>query len=436
MNEVKCPKCGTIFKIDEDNYDSILRQVRDHEFEKQVKEREKLMLSEKEKDVKLALANQEKSFKEELSKKEEEILKLKGSVDTLNKNKDVEIDNIKAKTEKSFSDEINRLNLKIKDLEGQIKLKDNEIKSEVLKITSEKDKSISDLKGQIDLNEKEYKLKEKTIKEKFENDIKAKNEMIDYYRDLKAKASTKMIGESLEVHCNAEFSKIRPMFSAKTYFEKDNDARTGSKGDFIFRDFDEEGNEIVSIMFEMKNEADETATKHKNTDFLKELDKDRNEKNCEYAVLVSLLEIDNEIYNAGIVDMSHRYDKMYVIRPQFFVPIITLLRNAALKSMDYKRKLVEVQNQNIDISNFEEKMNAFKEGFARNYNLASKKFKTAIDEIDKTIDHLQKTKEALLSSENNLRLANNKADDLTIKKLTKNNKTMTEMFENLNSDSN
>ena len=436
MNEVKCPKCGTIFKIDEDNYDSILRQVRDHEFEKQIKEREKIMNSEKEKDVKLALADQEKSFKEELSKKEEEILKLKGSVDALNKNKDIEIDNIKAKTEKDFSDEINKLNLRIKDLEGEIKLKDNEIKSEVLKITSEKDKNISDLRAQIDLSEKEYKLKEKSIKEKFETDLKAKNEMIDYYRDLKAKQSTKMIGESLEVHCNAEFSKIRPMFSSKTYFEKDNDARTGSKGDFIFRDFDNEGNEIVSIMFEMKNEADETATKHKNTDFLKELDKDRNEKNCEYAVLVSLLEIDNEIYNVGIVDYSHKYDKMYVIRPQFFVPIITLLRNAALKSMDYKRKLVEVQNQNIDISNFEEKMNAFKEGFARNYNLASKKFKTAIDEIDKTIDHLQKTKEALLSSENNLRLANNKADDLTIKKLTKNNKTMTEMFEDLNSSAN
>ena len=240
-----------------------------------------------------------------------------------------------------------------------------------------------------------------------------------------------MIGETLEQHCNAEFGRIRPMFSSKTYFEKDNDAKTGSKGDFIFRDYDDEGNEIVSIMFEMKNEADETATKHKNEDFFKELDKDRREKNCEYAVLVSLLEIDNEIYNTGIVDVSYKYEKMYVIRPQFFVPLITLLRNASIKSLDYKKELIKIQNQNIDISNFEENMNNFKESFGRNYRLASEKFKKAIEEIDKTIDHLQKTKDALLSSENNLRIANNKAEDLTIKKLTNNNETMIKLFEEL-----
>ena len=326
------------------------------------------------------------------------------------------------------------MNLKIKDLENEIKFKESEKDAEIVKIANIKDQSINDLKNQIDLNEKESKLKEKTVKEKYELELKAKDEMIEYYRDLKARQSTKMIGESLEQHCNAEFGRIRPMFSNRTYFEKDNDAKTGSKGDFIFKDYDEDGNEIVSIMFEMKNEADETVTKHKNEDFFKELDKDRKEKNCEYAVLVSLLEIDNEIYNTGIVDVSYKYDKMYVIRPQFFVPIITLLRNAALKSLDYKKQLIQIQNQNIDISNFENNINTFKEGFSRNYRIASEKFKKAIDEIDKTISHLQKTKEALISSENNLRLANNKADDLSINKLVKGNKTMTEMFNKVSSE--
>lgn len=326
------------------------------------------------------------------------------------------------------------MNLKIKDLENEIKFKESEKDAEIVKIANIKDQSINDLKNQIDLNEKESKLKEKTVKEKYELELKAKDEMIEYYRDLKARQSTKMIGESLEQHCNAEFGRIRPMFSNRTYFEKDNDAKTGSKGDFIFKDYDEDGNEIVSIMFEMKNEADKTATKHKNEDFFKELDKDRKEKNCEYAVLVSLLEFDNEIYNTGIVDVSYKYDKMYVIRPQFFVPIITLLRNAALKSLDYKKQLIQIQNQNIDISNFENNINIFKEGFSRNYRIASEKFKKAIDEIDKTISHLQKTKEALISSENNLRLANNKADDLSISKLVKGNKTMTEMFNKVASE--
>ena len=279
----------------------------------------------------------------------------------------------------------------------------------------------------------EFLLKEKNLIENYEDKIKSRDEQISYYKDFKARQSTKMIGESLEVHCHNEFNKLRPLFK-NVYFEKDNDAKTGSKGDFIFRETDEEGTPIISIMFEMKNEADETATKHKNEDFLKELDKDRNEKDCEYAVLVSLLEIDNEFYNTGIVDMSHKYPKMYVIRPQFFIPLITLLRGAALNALGYKKELELVQNQNIDISHFEENMNAFKEGFSRNYRLASEKFKKAIEEIDKTIDHLQKTKEALLSSENNLRLANNKAEDLTIKKLTSNSETMKKMFDELDKE--
>lgn len=282
----------------------------------------------------------------------------------------------------------------------------------------------------MDSNKTEYLLKEKNIKESYEEKIKAKNEQIAYYKDFKARQSTKMIGESLEQHCSTEFGRLRPLFK-NAYFEKDNDSRTGSKGDFIFRDFDDEGIEITSIMFEMKNEADETSSKHKNEDFLKELDKDRKEKNCEYAVLVSLLEIENELYNTGIVDVSNKYEKMYVIRPQFFIPLITLIRNLSLKSVSYKKELEEIKNQNIDISHFEENMNSFKEGFGRNYRLASEKFKKAIDEIDKTIDHLQKTKESLLSSENNLRLANNKAEDLTIKKLTNNSPTMAEMFDSL-----
>lgn len=428
MNEIKCPKCGTIFKLNEQDYESIIKQVRDQEFTKQIQEREKLFELDKENTLKLKVAELTNQYQLELSKKEEELLKLKAEIDSSSKNKDIEIKNVKGDIEKLYQNEVNSLNLKIKDLENTIKLKDNEKESEILKITNQKNQDIQSLKNKIDLSEKEFELKEKTIKEKYNLEIQAKNELIEYYKDLKAKQSTKMIGETLEQHCNAEFSRIRPMFGSKTYFEKDNDAKSGSKGDFIFRDYDEQGNEIVSIMFEMKNEADKTTTKHKNEDFFKELNKDRLEKSCEYAVLVSLLEIDNEIYNAGIVDVSYKYEKMYVIRPQFFVPIITLLRNAAIKSLDYKKQLIQVQNQNIDIANFEKNMNAFKEGFSRNYKLASDKFKKAIEEIDKTIDHLQKTKDALLSSENNLRLANNKAEDLSIKKLVKNNKTMAEMF--------
>ena len=307
MNEIKCPKCGTVFQIDEQDYDSILKQVRDHEFEKQIQDREKLFEVEKSNAIKLNTADLERHHQAEIAKKDAELLKLQGEIENANKNKEIEIKNIKSETEKEFEKEINELVLKNKDLESSLALKD-----------------------------REYELEKKSTKEKYEIELKQKDTTIDYYKDLKARQSTKMIGETLERHCNAEFARIRTMFGTKTYFEKDNDDKTGSKGDFIFRDYDDEGNEIVSIMFEMKNEADETASKHKNEDFFKELDKDRKEKNCEYAVLVSLLEIDNEVYNAGIVDVSYRYEKMYVIRPQFFVPIITLLRNASLKSMDYR----------------------------------------------------------------------------------------------------
>lgn len=433
-SEVKCPKCGTSFKLDEKYTDSIIKQIRDKTFEKQLNEREKAILSEKENEIKLLKIELESKNKDSIAKKDEEIKELKNQIKMENSNKENEILNTKKDIEMEYKEQINELSLKIKDLQQIIEQNDDKTKIELNRITSEKDKNINELENMIKLNEKEYILKEKNIKEKHDLELKQKDEMIEYYKDLKARQSTKMIGETLEQHCNAEFSRIRPMFSKETYFEKDNDAKTGSKGDFIFRDFDEDGNEITSIMFEMKNEGDMTATKHKNEDFLKELDKDRKQKNCEYAVLVSLLEIDNEIYNAGIVDVSYKYDKMYVIRPQFFVPIITLLRNASIKSMDYKKQLINVQNQNIDISNFEDNMNEFKRAFKRNYDLARDKFIKAIDEIDKTIDHLQKTKEALLSSENNLRLANNKAEDLTIKSLTKNSPTMKTVFESLAED--
>ncbi len=391
MNEIKCPKCGTIFQISEQDYDSILKQVRNEEFDKELKVREEVAKKEQEAAIKLT--------ENAVSKK--------------------------------FSDEINKRELEIQELRNELKTKELESKLAINKALEEENEKIYELKNKIESNQNEYLLKEKTLISSYEDKIKTRDEQIAYYKDFKAKQSTKMIGESLEQHCSILFNRIRPMFGSKTYFEKDNDSKTGSKGDFIFRDYDKDGEEIVSIMFEMKNEADMTATKHKNEDFLKELDKDRKEKKCEYAVLVSLLEIDNALYNDGIVDMSHKYEKMYVIRPQFFIPIITLIRNLSLNCLDYKRKLALVENQHIDISNFEKNINTFKEGFERNYRLASEKFAKAIEEIDKTIDHLYKTKDALINSENQLRLANNKIDDLTIKKLTHGNETMTKMFEEL-----
>ena len=411
MNEIKCPKCGTVFQIDEDQYLTIVKQIKDREFEKEL-----------DNSIKLNEANLKEKFTIEKNKLDLEINELKNK---LKVSEDSKINEIKIKEneiKENSSKEINKLNLEINDLKSKLKLKDTENELAIKDIVNEKEKEISELK-----------IKESNLKEKYEEKLKSKDETIAYYKDFKAKQSTKMIGESLEVHCNNEFNRLRPLFG-DVYFEKDNDSKTGSKGDFIYREKDSDGVEFISIMFEMKNEADETATKHKNEDFLKELDKDRKEKNCEYAVLVSLLEIDNEFYNNGIVDMSHKYPKMYVIRPQFFITLITLLRGAALNALSYKKELITLQNQNIDISHFEENMNNFKEGFARNYRLASDKFKKAIEEIDKTIDHLQKTKEALLSSENNLRLANNKAEELTIKKLTSNSETIKKMFDELDKE--
>ena len=392
MQEIKCPKCGEVFQVDESGYAQIVQQVRNKEFDKELSRREQQFAEEKNTAVKMAELEKEKSYAEKLVEMEQKIASLQAKLEA--SNKDTELAVTKAVQEKEK--ELSRCSLEIANLEN------------------------------------EKKEQQKNLKEYYEDKMKLLNEQIDYYKDFKAKQSTKMVGESLEQHCEIEFNKLRATAFPTAYFEKDNDARTGSKGDYIFREEAEDGTEFISIMFEMKNEMDQTATKKKNEDFLKELDKDRREKKCEYAVLVSLLEIDNELYNTGIVDMSYKYDKMYVIRPQFFIPMITILRNAAMNSLAYRQEVEIMRNQNIDISRFEENMNKFKEGFAKNYQLASKKFNTAIDEIDKSISHLQKIKEALLSSENNLRLANNKAEDLTIKKLTRNNPTMKAMFDEQN----
>lgn len=403
MQEIKCPKCGEVFQVDESGYAQIVKQVRDREFDRELSKREQHFAQERDNAVKIAELAQEKKYADKLSEqerrlqeKEKEIAELRGKLNS--SGKDAELAVTKAIQEKER--ELSEKELTIASLEGKIVEKDNEKKEQ-----------------------------QQSLKERYEEKMKMLNEQIDYYRDFKARQSTKMIGESLEQHCEIEFNKLRATAFPSAYFEKDNDARTGSKGDYIFRESTEDGLEFISIMFEMKNEMDQTATKKKNEDFLRELDKDRREKKCEYAVLVSLLEIDNELYNTGIVDMSYKYEKMYVIRPQFFIPMITILRNAAVNSLAYRQEAEVMRNQNIDISRFEENMNKFKEGFAKNYQLASKKFNTAIDEIDKSISHLQKIKENLLSSENNLRLANNKAEDLTIKKLTRNNPTMKAMFE-------
>ena len=417
MNEIKCPKCGTVFKIDENEYASIVKQIRDNEFNKEIELRDHTHKIDKENAIKLAEQAKEKEFNDLLNKKDIEINNLKTQEELL-----------KSNLENKYNKELNEKEIEINELKNKLNNKDQEKELQIKDAINQKEIEINKLNNKIELDKNEYLLKEKSLIENYEDKIKNKDEQIAYYKDFKAKQSTKMIGESLEVHCNTEFNKLRPLFK-NAYFEKDNDAKTGSKGDFIFRDYSDDGIELTSIMFEMKNEADETATKHKNEDFFKELDKDRKEKNCEYAVLVSLLETDSDYYNTGIVDVSHRYEKMYVIRPQFFIPLITLIRSTALNALEYKKELQVIQNQNIDISNFEENMNTFKEAFGRNYRLASEKFNKAIEEIDKTIDHLQKTKEALLSSENNLRLANNKCEDLTIKKLTHNSETMAKMFE-------
>ena len=406
MQEIKCPNCGEVFQVAESDYAQIVKQVRDQEFSKEIERREKEMEDRRESDLKIAQMEQDKKHQAEINELNEKL-----------KEKDSSIEQLK---------------LQISNNEVEKKLAVTEAVEEKNHELAEKTTQITELMSKLNSKDTERELKEKTLKESYEVQLKAKDEQIEYYKDFKSRLSTKMVGESLEQHCLNQFNMIRMTAFPNAYFEKDNDAKSGSKGDFIFREKSEDGTEFISIMFEMKNEMDTTATKHKNEDFFKELDKDRREKGCEYAILVSMLEGDNEFYNNGIVDVSYKYEKMYVIRPQFFIPMITLLRNAALNSLRYQRELQIVKNQQIDIMNFEDNMNAFKEGFARNYRLASEKFNTAIEEIDKTIDHLNKTKAALLSSENNLRLANNKAEELSIKKLTKNAPSVKAMFDEIN----
>ncbi len=481
MNEIKCPNCGEVFCVDETGYAALLSQVRDAEFQKDIQDREKFYQVEKQNELKILEAKLQLEMESRMASYKKQIESLNGTILKEQTQKQLEINQhetqtkeqliqkeayIKSLEEKiqamgdqslmeresavriiqaemmmkqeqqlsSLKQEIDRLNAMIstKDVEKQMALLNEQTKAKDVLV--EKDMLISQLKSTISNEHTGNELKIKSLQESYDLKLKEKDEVIDFYKDLKTKQSTKMVGETLEQHCEIEFNKIRSTAFPNAYFEKDNDARTGSKGDYIYRESTQNGAEIVSIMFEMKNEMDTTATKKKNEDFLKELDKDRREKNCEYAVLVTLLEADNELFNSGIVDYSHKYPKMYVIRPQFFIALISLLRNAALNAIEYKEQLVEYKNQNIDISNFENDMQDFKDKFSYNYDQASKKFTLAISEIDKSIDRLIKTKENLLSSENNLRLANNKAQDLSIKKLVKNNPTMAKKFKDLKDD--
>ena len=453
MNEIICPNCNKAFKVDESGYADILKQVHGKEFEKKLNERLELAKEDKENSIQLAM-------QKIASVKDAEISNLKAKLENEETNKrlavnealtDVqkqrdtllnelnqlkqEIENTKNLTQINHSKQIQELNAKkdaqIQKLQSELNNSETSKKLAISEALNKIEQEKNQLKTSLEKKEYENQLAQKSLEDKYQIQLKDRDEAIDRLKDMKAKLSTKMVGESLEQHCEIQFNQLRPTAFQRAYFEKDNDAKSGSKGDFIFKDFDENGVEFVSIMFEMKNENDETATKKKNEDFFKELDKDRNEKKCEYAILVSLLETDNELYNSGIVDVSHRYPKMYVIRPQFFIPIITLLKNTSMKSLEYKKELEIVKAQNIDVTNFEEKITKFKDGFSRNYELASKQFLKAINEIDKSISSLEKTKKELLSSENNLRLANNKAQEVTIKKLTHNNPTMKQKFDEI-----
>ncbi len=443
MNDIICPNCQKVFKVDEAGFADILKQVRDHKFEEELQARLTLAEKEKEGAIKLAEANLKNQLQGQLADKEKQILQLKANSDRILSEqlseKDKQILQLKSTSDRILSEQLAVKDTLLAQFKAKIESADLATKLTVTEAVQKIEKERDELVNNIKNKETEKQLLEKSLNEKFaielktkDDIIKLKEEEITFRKDMKLKLSTKMVGETLEQHCEIEFNKLRATAFPKAYFEKDNDSRSGSKGDYIYREIDDAGNEIISIMFEMKNEGDETATKKRNEDFFKELDKDRTEKKCEYAVLVTLLEAESELYNTGIVDVSYKFDKMYVVRPQFFIPIITLLRNAAMNSMKYKTELNLIRSQNIDITNFEESINVFKVGFAKNYDLASRQFKTAIEEIDKTIDHLHKTKDALLSSVNNLRLANNKAEDLTIKKLTKGNPTMTANFEQLN----
>ena len=449
MQEIKCPNCGQVFQVDETGYAQIVQQIRDKEFEKEIERREAELAEKKDSDLKLLRMEQEQILKATVSDKDAELAaktselerlrtEKKSELEVLKSEKDREIDKLRAEKDHEIERLRSELTAELGKLKAEIDKSDTERELAVTKAVQAKDKELSDanaevtrLQGELELQARENKLSEARIAEQHKGELKLRDEEIERLKDFKAKQSTKMVGESLEQHCMNEFNMLRMTAFPDAYFEKDNDARSGSKGDFIFRESDKGGTEFISIMFEMKNEMDTTATKHKNEDFFKELDKDRREKGCEYAVLVSLLEADNEYYNNGIVDVSYRYEKMYVVRPQFFIPIITLLRNAALNSLKYQRELAIVKNQQLDIMHFEENMDAFKKAFGKNYELASRKFEDAINEIDKSIRQLEKVKDALTSSERNLRLANDKAQDLSIKKLTKNAPTVRAMFEEI-----
>ena len=452
MQEIRCPKCNEVFQVDDSGYSQIVQQVRDKEFEKEAARRaeelekaknSELKIIEMEYEKKLESALSEKS--DDISDKEKRITELEARLKSIESEKQLAVANAVRERENSFNEEsrkaqkaISDKDIEIAELTAKLKQADNERAFAVDKANSEnalalakKDNEITELNSKLQNKDNEAELRCRAIEEKYAIELKNKDELIEQYKDFKARLSTKMVGETLEQHCLTQFNSLRMSAFPNAYFEKDNNAKSGSKGDFIFRE-SEDGIEFISIMFEMKTEMDTTATKHKNEDFFKELDKDRNEKGCEYAVLVSMLEADNEFYNAGIVDVSYKYPKMYVIRPQFFIPLISLLRNAARNSLEYKRELALAKAQEVDLTNFENNINEFKNAFSKNYQLASKKFNIAIEEIDKTIDHLQKTKDALLSSENNLRLANNKAEEqLSVKKLTKNAPSIREEFENI-----
>tara|TARA_B110000114_G_scaffold165399_1_gene185707 strand:+ start:85 stop:1362 length:1278 start_codon:yes stop_codon:yes gene_type:complete len=420
MNEIICPNCNKAFKVDEAGFADILKQVRDHQFEEELKKRLTIAEEQKQSAVELAVAKTKNSVQEELT------------------NKDKEITELKASSKSELRENLAEKDSELAEMKSKIQNFETVKELAVSKATKEIEKQRDTFENDVKTKELEKQNLKNSLEQKYSTELQSKDAIIKFkedeiarVKDMKLKLSTKMLGESLEQHCEIEFNKLRATAFQNSYFEKDNDSKGGTKGDYIYRETDESGNEIISIMFEMKNENDATATKKKSEDFFAKLDKDRKEKNCEYAVLVSLLEKENEFYNSGIADVSYKFDKMYVVRPQFFIPIITLLRNAAMNSLKYKQELNLIRNQNIDITSFEENIEVFRKGFAYNYDLASRKLKTAIDEIDKTITHLQKTKDALLSSENNLRLANNKADDLTIKKLTHGNPTMKAKFDNL-----
>ncbi len=465
MHDIICPSCDKAFKIDETGYADILKQVRDDEFNQQLHERLELAEKEKLNAVELAKSEVGSAMQKATAAKDTEIQALKARLDTGEVSTKLAVTEALGRIEKERDALVNELKQAKRDKQTAETLAATQLARELQDTAANKDKEIQTLKAKLDTTQLEQRvaltdavsavekerdelksglknaefqqqLAETSLKDKYETQIKDRDYEIERLRDMKARLSTKMVGETLEMHCDTEFNRIRATAFPRAYFEKDNDARLGSKGDYIFRDVDAAGTEIVSIMFEMKNENDTTATKKKNEDFLRELDKDRVEKGCEYAVLVSLLEPDSELYNTGIVDMFYRYPKMYIVRPQFFLPIITLLRNASMKSLEYKRELALVKAQSVDITNFEDDLDSFKTAFARNYDLASKKFKTAIDEIDKSIDHLQKTKDALLSTDRNLRLANDKSQDVTIKKLTRRNPTMAGKFDQLNDKGN